>query len=208
MTKSTVYGSESARAGRATYQDVLDAPANRVAEIVDGALYVSPRPPALLALAKTVLAARLGHAFTRHHSDQGRWRIMHEPELHLGEDILVPDVAGWRRERLPTLPETDTWDEVIAPDWVCETVADLTRVPRYERQAPGLRTRRDPTPVARRTDEAHPRGIRASRRTMDPRREGQGRRTGEYPSVRCDHLQSWRAVAVVSDHNVTLAHRR
>ena len=127
MTQSTVYGSESARAGRATYQDVLDAPANRVAEIVDGALYVSPRPPALLALAKTVLAATLGHAFTRRHSDQGRWRIMHEPELHLGEDILVPDVAGWRRERLPTVRQTDTWDEVIAPDWVCETVADSTR---------------------------------------------------------------------------------
>ena len=50
---------------------------------------------------------------------------MHEPELHLGEDILAPDVAGWRRERLPRIQET--WDEVIAPDWVCETVADSTR---------------------------------------------------------------------------------
>ena len=50
---------------------------------------------------------------------------MHEPELHLGEDILVPDVAGWRRERLPRIPET--WDAVIAPDWVCETLADSTR---------------------------------------------------------------------------------
>ena len=50
---------------------------------------------------------------------------MHEPELHLGEDILVPDVAGWRRERLPRILET--WDAVIAPDWVCETVADSTR---------------------------------------------------------------------------------
>ena len=50
---------------------------------------------------------------------------MHEPELHLGEDIVVPDVAGWRRERLPRIPET--WDAVIAPDWVCETLADSTR---------------------------------------------------------------------------------
>ena len=50
---------------------------------------------------------------------------MHEPELHLREDILVPDVAGWRRERLPRIQET--WDEVIAPDWVCETMADSTR---------------------------------------------------------------------------------
>ena len=50
---------------------------------------------------------------------------MHEPELHLGEDILVSDVAGWRRERLPRIPET--WGAVIAPDWVCETLADSTR---------------------------------------------------------------------------------
>ena len=126
MAKSTVHGSESARPGRATYQDVLDAPAHRVAEIVDGTLYVSPRPPTLQALAKTRLVAALGNAFGfGRGGGPGRWRIMHEPELHLGEDILVPDVAGWRRERLPRIPET--WDAVIAPDWVCETVADSTR---------------------------------------------------------------------------------
>ena len=50
---------------------------------------------------------------------------MLKPELHLGEDILVPDVAGWRRERLPRIAET--WDAVIAPDWVCETMSDSTR---------------------------------------------------------------------------------
>ena len=50
---------------------------------------------------------------------------MHEPELHLGEGILVPDVAGWRRERLPGIAET--WDAVIAPDRVCETMSDSTR---------------------------------------------------------------------------------
>ena len=110
---------------RATYQDVLDAPAHRVAEIVHGTLYISPRPPSLQALAKTCLVAGLGHAFCFGRGGPGRWRIMHEPELHLGEDILVPDVAGWRRERLPRIPET--WDAVIAPDWVCETISDSTR---------------------------------------------------------------------------------
>ena len=127
MAKSTVHGSESgpARPGRATYQDVLDAPAHRVAEIVDGTLYINPRPPMLQALAKTRLVAGLGQAFRFGRGGPGGWRIMHEPELHLGEDILVPDVAGWRRERLPRIPET--WDAVIAPDWVCETVADSTR---------------------------------------------------------------------------------
>ena len=110
---------------RATYQDVLDAPAHRVAEIVDGTLYISPRPPTLQALAKSCLGAGLGHAFSFGRGGPGGWRIMDEPELHLDEDILVPDVAGWRRERLPHIPEA--WDAVIEPDWVCETVADSTR---------------------------------------------------------------------------------
>ena len=111
MAKSPVHGSESARPSRATYQDVLDAPAHRVAEIVDGTLYISPRPPTLQALAKTRLSAGLGHAFCSGRGGPGGWWIMHEPELHLGEDILVPDVAGWRRERLPRIPET--WDEAF-----------------------------------------------------------------------------------------------
>ena len=109
----------------ATYQDVLDAPAHRVAEIVDGTLHVSPRPASLQALAKTCLAASLGPAFCFGRRGPGGWWIMHEPELHLGEDILVPDVAGWRRERLPSIPETR--GGVIAPDWVCETMSDSTR---------------------------------------------------------------------------------
>ena len=125
MTHSTEHKHDSPRTPRATYQDVLDAPEHRVAEIVDGTLHVSPRPPTLAALAKTRLSAGLGRAFDRGRDGPGGWRIMHEPELHLGEDILVPDVAGWRRERLPRIPET--WDAVVAPDWVCETVADSTR---------------------------------------------------------------------------------
>ena len=117
--------STAERTPRATYQDVLDAPAHRVAEIVDGTLHVSPRPASLQALAKTCLVASLGHTFCFGRYGPGGWRIMHEPELHLGDDILVPDVAGWHRERLPSIPET--WDGVIAPDWVCETMSDSTR---------------------------------------------------------------------------------
>ena len=116
---------ESTASRRATYQDVLDAPAHRVAEIVDGTLYVNPRPPTLQALAKTRLSAGLGNAFGFERGGPGGWWIMHEPELHLGEDILVPDVAGWRRERLQKFPET--WDAVIAPDWVCEVLSASTR---------------------------------------------------------------------------------
>ena len=64
---------------RATYQDVLDAPTHRVAEIVDGTLYVSLRPPSLQAFAKTCLAAGLGHAFCFGRGGPGGWRIMYEP---------------------------------------------------------------------------------------------------------------------------------
>ena len=116
---------ESAAPRRATYQDVLDAPEHRVAEIVDGTLHINPRPPMLQALAKTRLSAGLGNAFCFGRGGPGGWWIMHEPELHLAEDILVPDVAGWRKERLPKFPET--WDAVIAPDWVCEVLSASTR---------------------------------------------------------------------------------
>ena len=125
MAQSTAQRRDTAQPRRATYQDVLDAPPHRVAEIVDGMLYINPRPPTLQALAKTRLVAGLGHAFGFGRGGPGGWLIMHEPELHLGEDILVPDVAGWSHERLPRIPET--WDAVIAPDWVCETVPDSTR---------------------------------------------------------------------------------
>ena len=64
-TRTTAHTSDSPRTRRATYQDVLDAPEHRVAEIVDGMLHVSPRPPTLAALAKTRLSAGLGRAFAR-----------------------------------------------------------------------------------------------------------------------------------------------
>ena len=95
MAQSTAQRRDTAQPRRATYQDVLDAPPHRVAEIVDGMLYINPRPPTLQALAKTRLVAGLGHAFGFGRGGPGGWLIMHEPELHLGEDILVPDVAGW-----------------------------------------------------------------------------------------------------------------
>ena len=110
---------------RATYQDVRDAPAHRVAEIVDGRLYVSPRPPPLAALAKTHLSVVLGLAFDRGRDGPGGWWIFPEPELHFGEDVVVPDVTGWRRERMPELPTTDY--VALAPDWACEMLSAETR---------------------------------------------------------------------------------
>ena len=110
---------------QATYQDVIDAPAHRVAEILDGRLYVSPRPPPLAALAKTHLKFVLMAAFDSGREGPGGWWIWREPELHFGEDVLVPDVVGWRRERMPTIPTTDY--VTLAPDWACEVLTPKTR---------------------------------------------------------------------------------
>ena len=110
---------------RATYQDVLDAPAHRVAEIVEGVLHTHPRPAMPHALASSVLGRRIGNPYHDKIGGPGGWWIIDEPELHLGEDILVPDLAGWRRERMPDYPETAY--VALAPDWVCEVLSASTR---------------------------------------------------------------------------------
>ena len=110
---------------RATYQDVLDAPAHRVAEIVDGTLYTHPRPAPPHALASSSLQGDLSSAFQFGRGGPGGWWIIFEPELHLDEDIVVPDLAGWRRERMTELPDTAYF--TLAPDWVCEVLSASTR---------------------------------------------------------------------------------
>lgn len=109
----------------ATYQDVLDAPPNMVAEIVRGALHLQARPAPRHALAHSILQGELSASFSRGRGGPGGWWILIEPELHVGGDVLVPDIGGWRRERMPALPET-AWFE-IAPDWVCEVLSPGTR---------------------------------------------------------------------------------
>ena len=111
---------------RASYQDVLDAPEHMVAEVVDGVLYTHPRPAPLHTFAHSKLAARLENLVGRGgNGGAGGWLILYEPELHLGEDILVPDVAGWRRERMPAPPQTAFF--TLAPDWACEVLSPSTR---------------------------------------------------------------------------------
>ena len=118
-------GGESAPIPRATYQDVLDAPAHRVAEVVDGTLHTHPRPAPPHATATSVLGGELNPPFHRGRGGPGGWWILDEPELHLSEDILVPDLAGWRRERMAELPDTPYF--TIAPDWACEVLSASTR---------------------------------------------------------------------------------
>ena len=124
-TSRAVGDSESTPPPRATYQDVLDAPAHRVAEIVDGTLYTHPRPAPPHTRASSVLGGKIGTPFDFDAGGPGGWWIMDEPELHLGEDVVVPDLAGWRRERMPDLPDTAYF--TLAPDWVCEVLSAFTR---------------------------------------------------------------------------------
>lgn len=109
---------------RATYQDVLDAPAHQVAEIIDGELILSPRPALRHSQTTSRLGGILEPAFGRGRGGPGGWHILDEPELHLDEDVLVPDLAGWRRERLPAIP--DAAFMTLAPDWLCEVLSPGT----------------------------------------------------------------------------------
>ncbi|MXY52219.1 MAG: Uma2 family endonuclease [Gammaproteobacteria bacterium] len=109
---------------RAGYQDVMEAPTNHVAEVV-GVLYTNPRPPPLQALAKSSLGANLSSWFQFGRGGPGGWWILDEPELHLGEDIVVPDSAGWRRKRMPEYLGVAFL--TLAPDWICEVLSPSTR---------------------------------------------------------------------------------
>jgi Uma2 family endonuclease len=110
---------------RATYEDVLNAPENKVAEILDGELVLSPRPALRHARAASRLGAFLGDPFDRGRGGPGGWTLLDEPELHLGEHVvIVPDMAGWRLERLPVVPDAPWLD--LAPDWVCEVLSPST----------------------------------------------------------------------------------
>lgn len=128
---------------RVTYDDVVAAPADKVAEILDGELFLSPRPATRHALASSSLGIAIGGAFSReagHPAQPGGWWILFEPELHFGSDVVVPDVAGWRRERMPCIPD-EPWFE-LAPDWICETLSPATaRIDRTRKLAVYARAR-------------------------------------------------------------------
>jgi Uma2 family endonuclease len=108
----------------ATYEDIVALPENLVGEILHGQLHTQPRPAPRHARAYSALGGSLGGPFDWGVDGPGGWWIFDEPELHLGGHVLVPDVAGWRRERMPSLPET-AWFE-LAPDWVCEILSPGT----------------------------------------------------------------------------------
>ncbi len=115
----------------ASYADVLNAPPHKVAEIIHGELMLSPRPAGPHTVAMTALTEELGPPFKRGRGGPGGWIILTEPELHLGRDILVPELAGWRRETMSVVANEPYF--VIRPDWICEVLSPSTE--RYDRAA-------------------------------------------------------------------------
>jgi Putative restriction endonuclease len=118
----------------AAYDDLVAAPSNLIAEIVDGRLYGTPRPPPRLSTVASRLNAIVGSA------ECDRWWLLWKVEIHLREDVLVPDLSGWRRDRLPNIPDAPWMSS--APEWACEVMASpseehldrVVKLPVYARE--------------------------------------------------------------------------
>ncbi|NJK33275.1 MAG: Uma2 family endonuclease [Deltaproteobacteria bacterium] len=127
---------------KATYDDVLTAPEHMIAEVLAGELFLQPRPAFPHSAAASALGEELGPPFKRGKGGPGGWIILDEPELHLGEDVLVPDLAGWRRSTMGHIEDVAFGQ--IRPDWVCEVLSPSTekvdrtlKLPIYAREGVG-----------------------------------------------------------------------
>ncbi len=109
----------------ATYADIEALPRHLVGEILFGALHVHPRPAPRHGVAATRLTFEMSGPFDYGRGGPGGWLFIVEPELHLGAEVLVPDIAGWRRERLTPFPTTAFIE--TAPDWLCEVLSPSTQ---------------------------------------------------------------------------------
>ncbi|HZI11881.1 MAG TPA: Uma2 family endonuclease [Myxococcus sp.] len=108
----------------ATYEDLQALPEHMVGQIIDGELIAMSRPASPHAVAHSVLGSVLLTTFQLGQRAPGGWWIVNEPELHFGRDVLVPDIAGWRRERMPQMRRVPYF--TLAPDWVCEVLSPST----------------------------------------------------------------------------------
>jgi Uma2 family endonuclease len=110
----------------ATYADIEALPPHVTGEILFGVLHAHPRPAPRHAVAHGSLIGEITGPFQKgRNGGPGGWIFMTEPELHLGDHVIVPDIAGWRRERLSKLPDTAYIE--TSPDWVCEVLSPSTQ---------------------------------------------------------------------------------
>jgi Uma2 family endonuclease len=110
----------------ATYEDIEELPLGWVGELLEDELYAHPRPAWAHMEAMHALSAHLFTYFQEGKGSLGGWWLGVEPELHFGRDVLVPDLAGWRRERRPQPPHRAKHFTTVAPDWVCEVLSPST----------------------------------------------------------------------------------
>lgn len=108
----------------AVYEDLYKIPDNMIGQIIGGELFAMPRPSPKHSRAASIIGVRIGGPFDLGEGGPGGWLILDEPEIQLGNHTLVPDIAGWKKERFGKLPETN-WISV-APDWICEVLSPGT----------------------------------------------------------------------------------
>jgi len=118
---------------RTLYETLATLHESYTGEIIDGQLHATPRPAPRHAVAASGLLANVHRPFHRGRDGPGGWWIVVEPEVHFipQRELSVPDIAGWRRERMPTLPDGAFFE--LTPDWVCEIASPSTA--RYDRTA-------------------------------------------------------------------------
>ncbi len=109
---------------KTAYEKWLELPENVIGEIIMGDLHVSPRPASKHTRAASKLGGALDGPFDSGTGGPGGWWILDEPEIHLENNIIVPDIAGWRRERMPTFPDVPFF--TLSPDWICEVLSPST----------------------------------------------------------------------------------
>jgi Uma2 family endonuclease len=68
----------------------------------------------------------IGSAYHKGRGGPGGWWIIFEPEIHftIDTEVVVSDIAGWRRERMPAVPTHHRF--TVSPDWVCEVLSPST----------------------------------------------------------------------------------
>lgn len=118
--------------GAANYADIVALPEHLTGEIIDGELFVSPRPASPHARASSGMGGALYGFDGDGGGGPGGWWIIDQPELHVAGQVLVPDLAGWRRATMPEFPSTAAFE--VPPDWVCEVLSPKNgRVDRYKK---------------------------------------------------------------------------
>jgi Uma2 family endonuclease len=118
----------------ATWEDLDDVPQELIGEIVAGEIVVTPRPDVPHARATSDLGTILGGPFRMGIGGPGGWMFLDEPRIRFGEEIRVPDLAGWRTERWRDVPRRGPITTM--PDWICEVLSRSTETEDRARKMP------------------------------------------------------------------------